>query len=204
MEKEKVCARCKLPKLLERDFHRDTAHPSGRQHWCRECSAAANRRRGIARRAEAARVAADLAAGAALAAQSGDVSPPAVVAVRPCARIRTRPRPQIHRGQYAAMLQAQHFGCAMCGQPERFLGADNQEQELVFYFAQRPGITIRMLLCHQCDYGVRFFRDSPQLLARASTILATGPDYLRELRTREARLTHVRDPEPGEDGERDA
>jgi hypothetical protein len=64
---------------------------------------------------------------------------------------------------YEAMLEAQDYGCAICGgQGSRRLVVDH------CHATER----VRGLLCDKCNIGLGWFRDDPELMDRAIGYLA--------------------------------
>lgn len=67
---------------------------------------------------------------------------------------------------YYKLLELQNGGCAICG--------NQQTRKGVKYLAvdhDHASGTIRGLLCDRCNRGLGFFKDSPELLNRASAYL---------------------------------
>lgn len=66
---------------------------------------------------------------------------------------------------YAALLEKQSGGCAICGKKDR--------KRLAVDHCHKRG-AVRGLLCFQCNTGLGKFQDSEQLLLKAAEYLATG------------------------------
>lgn len=66
--------------------------------------------------------------------------------------------------QYNEMLEAQEGVCFICGNPEDSKRHENQK--LAVDHCHSTG-KIRGLLCNRCNRGLGYFRDNPDLLAKA-------------------------------------
>lgn len=67
--------------------------------------------------------------------------------------------------EYAALVEAQHGVCAICGQPETRT-RDGVVQHLVVDHDHETG-AVRGLLCAMCNLGLGYFRDDAKRLASA-------------------------------------
>ena len=79
---------------------------------------------------------------------------------------------------YAAILNQQKGGCAICGTPPktRRLGVDHAH---VKQDKKHGGMEcrdrVRGLLCHRCNTGLQHFKDNPDILAQAIKYLRKLP-----------------------------
>ncbi len=78
-------------------------------------------------------------------------------------RIKQRKTYGLTTEQWYAMLSAQGGTCAICGQPPK-------RKQLCVDHCHETG-RIRSLLCHSCNGGLGYFKDKPELLARAIAYL---------------------------------
>jgi hypothetical protein len=71
---------------------------------------------------------------------------------------------------YAAMLEKQGGGCAICGVQQSQMWRESRRRPLVIDHCHTSG-KIRALLCDYCNRGLGQFRDSPALLRKAAEYL---------------------------------
>lgn len=71
--------------------------------------------------------------------------------------------------EYAAQLEKQGGGCAICNRR----GADRRLHRLHIDHCHQTG-AVRGLLCSGCNIGIGKFRDDPDLLARAALYVASA------------------------------
>lgn len=84
------------------------------------------------------------------------------------ARLRRLRRHGLEFADYAAMLERQRWGCAICGRSER--GWGGKEAALVIDHCHATG-RVRGLLCGECNTALGRFGDDPAQLRRAADYL---------------------------------
>jgi hypothetical protein len=89
--------------------------------------------------------------------------------IRHLARLRTY---GLSEAEYANMLDAHDGLCAICKDPF---------DEVPYIDHCHKSDRVRGLLCRNCNFGVGFFRDSPELLRAAATYLVMTPQTVSSL-----------------------
>lgn len=145
---EKVCATCRETKHLS-EFHKNRHRPDGLHSDCKECVSAANK---AWRRANPDKKRQQKKSPRALAWAVGQYG--------------------LTVDQYEAMVAAQGGACAICGGPP----SDGKRWHIDHDHSCCPkgrscGQCVRGLLCAHCNWGLGWFRDNKDFLARAISYL---------------------------------
>jgi len=76
----------------------------------------------------------------------------------------------INHSEYAALLETQGGGCAICGASDSTLPVDHDHSTGA----------IRGILCHSCNVSLGHMKDNPDLLRAAALYLEGGSNVLRD------------------------
>jgi len=72
---------------------------------------------------------------------------------------------------YWSLLDQQQGVCALCGTADPGKAGGSDERAFAVDHCHASG-KVRGLLCHRCNRGLGYFRDHPEVLARAATYVA--------------------------------
>ncbi len=165
MTASKVCCRCGIEKWLA-EFSKNKLHPGGLSRQCRAC-VKYYRDRVLAKDPERIR-------------EANKKSSRRYSERYPERRIEATMRFKYGIGlsEYAAMLERQGGGCAICGAPPYRKG--NGKRDVLCIDHCHAAGTVRGLLCDNCNKGIGCFSDDPDTLERAANYLKSQR-ALREL-----------------------
>jgi hypothetical protein len=77
--------------------------------------------------------------------------------------------------QYDEMVATQCGVCAVCGEPETTKDRDGETKRLAVHHSHNSDVVIA-LLCHACNRGIGFLRDSAKLLQNAANLQLQAGD----------------------------